>query len=94
MKVVITMDKFELLQKTAEVIKERGESYGSIVDNHTRIAKMWSVILDKYVTTEQVALCMVAVKMARLIETPDHDDSWQDILGYALVGYECADAKK
>ncbi len=46
------MDKFELLQKTAEVIKERGESYGSIVDNHTRIAKLWSVVLGKNVTTE------------------------------------------
>ena len=88
------MDKFELLQKTAEVIKERGESYGSIVENHTRIAKMWSVILDKYVTTEQVALCMIAVKQARLIETPNHVDSVQDILGYALTYYECANAKK
>ena len=88
------MDKFELLQKTAKVIKERGESYGSIVDNHTRIAKLWSVVLGKNVTTEQVALCMIAVKMARLIETPNHDDSWQDVLGYALVGYECADAKE
>ena len=88
------MNKFELLQKTAEVIKERGESYGSIVENHTRIAKMWSVILDKYVTTEQVALCMIAVKQARLMETPDHVDSVQDILGYALTYYECANAKK
>ena len=88
------MDKFELLQKTADVIKERGESYGSMVDNHTRIAKLWSVILDNYVTTEQVALCMIALKMSRLMETPNHDDSWQDILGYALVGYEWADAKK
>ena len=88
------MNKFELLQKTAEVIKERGESYGSIVENHTRIAKMWSVILDKYVTTEQVALCMIAVKQARLMETPDHVDSVQDILGYALTYYECVNAKK
>ena len=88
------MDKFELLQKTAEVIKERGENYGSIVDNHTRIAKLWSVLLDIDVTPEQVALCMIAVKQARLMETPNHTDSVQDILGYALVYHECADAKK
>jgi hypothetical protein len=94
MKAVITMDKFELLQKTADVVKERGEKYGSMLDNHIRIARLWSVLLDTEVTPEQVALCMIAVKQARLMETPDHDDSWQDILGYALVGYECADAKK
>ena len=88
------MDKFELLQKTADVVKDRGESYGSILDNHTRIARLWSVLLKIDVTPEQVALCMIAVKQARLMETPDHEDSIQDILGYALVGYECADAKK
>ena len=93
MKAVITMDKFELLQKTADVVKERGEKYGSMLDNHIRIARLWSVLLDTEVTPEQVALCMIAVKQARLMETPDHDDSWQDILGYALVGYECANEK-
>lgn len=94
MKVVITMDKLELLQKTADVVKQRGESYGSMLDNHTRIAKLWSVLLDIDVTPEQVALCMIAVKQARLMETPNHTDSVQDILGYALVYHECADAKK
>ena len=94
MKVVITMDKLELLQKTVDVVKQRGESYGSMLDNHTRIAKLWSVLLDTDVTPEQVALCMIAVKQARLMETPNHTDSVQDILGYALVYHECADAKK
>ena len=88
------MDKLELLQKTADVVKQRGESYGSMLDNHTRIAKLWSVLLDTDVTPEQVALCMIAVKQARLMETPNHTDSVQDILGYALVYHECADAKK
>ena len=65
------MDKFELLQKTADVIQDRGEDYGSIVDNHTRISRLWSVLLDTDVTPEQVALCMIAVKQARLMETPN-----------------------
>ena len=87
------MDKFELLQKTADVIQDRGQDYGSIVDNHTRISRLWSVLLDTDVTPEQVALCMIAVKQARLMETPNHADSVQDILGYALVYYECANEK-
>ena len=32
------MDKFELLQNTADVIQERGDSYGSITQCHQRIA--------------------------------------------------------
>ena len=56
---MITMDKFELLQKTADVVKDRGQDYGSILDNHTRIARLWSVLLKIEVTPEQVALCMI-----------------------------------
>ena len=88
------MDKFELLKKTADVVKDRGESYGSILDNHTRIARLWSVLLKIDVTPEQVALCMIALKQARLMETPDHTDSWQDIIGYTMTGYECVNGKK
>ena len=91
---MIIMDKFELLKKTADVVKDRGESYGSILENHTRIARLWSVLLKIDVTPEQVALCMIALKQARLMETPDHTDSWQDIIGYVMTGYECANAKE
>ena len=33
-------------------------------------------------------LAMVAVKMSRLINTPDHEDSWVDICGYGALGAE------
>ena len=49
---------------------------------------MWSVILEKEVTVAQVYQCMVAVKLCRLIETPDHADSWLDICGYGALGGE------
>jgi hypothetical protein len=91
---VITMDKFELLKKTADVVKDRGQDYGSILDNHTRISRLWSVLLNTEVTPEQVALYMIAVKQARLMETPNHEDSIQDILGYALTYHECINGKK
>jgi len=35
-----------------------------------------------------VYACMIAVKLSRLIETPDHEDSWIDICGYAALGGE------
>lgn len=61
---------------------ERQTDYGDPIDNFTRIAKMWSALLDCHVSPEQVGLCMIAVKLSR--ETHKHkDDNLTDIAGYA-----------
>jgi hypothetical protein len=38
---------------------------------------------------EQVALCLAAMKIARLSANRDHQDSWKDLAGYAATGSEC-----
>jgi hypothetical protein len=68
-----------------DLLAERGKAYGHPRPNHERIARLWSVILGVEVTPEQVALCMVQVKVSRLVQTPDHADSIDDIAGYAEV---------
>jgi hypothetical protein len=78
-----------MLQDAAKVLLSRGVNYGPIPENHERIAALWSTILGTPVTPVQVALCMIGVKMARLMETPDHQDSAVDIAGYAACLYEC-----
>ena len=40
------------------------------------------------ITAEQVAACMIGVKLARLAEDITKDDSWVDIIGYAALGSE------
>lgn len=63
---------------------DRGEDYGHPMDDFTRTGRIWSAILGlDEVTPEQVALCMIAVKISRLCNTPDHRDSIIDIAGYA-----------
>tara|TARA_E500000305_G_scaffold103078_1_gene98306 strand:+ start:625 stop:780 length:156 start_codon:yes stop_codon:yes gene_type:complete len=49
------------------------------------------VILEREVKAHEAALCMAAVKIARLIETPDHRDSWVDGCGYFAIGMECVE---
>ena len=51
---------------------------------------MWSVILNYEVSLQDVYLCMIAVKMSRLIHDSEHEDSWVDIAGYAALGGEVA----
>ena len=62
---------------------ERDELYGHPRDNLARIARIWSVILGVDVSPEEVAACMVGLKLARLAQTPNHADTWIDIAGYA-----------
>lgn len=84
----------DVIEELAQTLASRGEDYGSMYENHERIAVIWTVILGKEVTADQVALCMAGVKMARLIQSPNHNDSWLDLAGYAAVGAECADERQ
>lgn len=80
--------KAEYCQTVASTIcGQRQEDYGDAKKNFSDIAKIWSVILDKDVTEEQVCSCMIGVKLARLMKTPGHYDTLIDIGGYAGVAY-------
>ena len=85
------MNKVDALEAAIHAVEARGENYGDVRQNHQRIASLWSVVLGQDVTPEQVALCMTCLKVARLIETPAHEDSWVDIAGYGACGAEIAD---
>ena len=83
------MKREQILDQAKTLISgDRAKDYGDAYLNHKRIAELWSPILDKDITVEQVYACMIAVKLSRLIETPDHEDSWIDICGYAALGGE------
>ena len=88
------MNKEELLKAALDAVTSRGSAYGDAYTNHKRIADLWSVILDAPVRADQVAPMMVALKLARLIETPSHQDSYVDIAGYAATGSQVMSVKK
>ena len=72
-----------ILDKAKELVYgDRERDYGSASKNFENISKMWSVILDKEVSIEEVIQCMIALKQCRLINQPTHFDSWVDIAGY------------
>lgn len=68
----------------ALVSGDRQNEYGHPFDNLDRAAQIWSVILDSPVTAEQVALCMIGMKIARQVHKPK-PDTVVDIIGYALT---------
>jgi hypothetical protein len=66
------------------VYGDRAATYGHPRGDFDRVAKMWGAILNTTVTAEQVAIMMVAFKLARLSQTPTHHDSQVDTIGYML----------
>ena len=78
------------LDEAATIITgQRDTQYGGPEENFTRIAKLWSVIFGIDVTQEDVAMAMVAVKVARYASRSGFQpDTWVDIAGYAACGYE------
>lgn len=88
------MNRSECLDKAKEIINgARQENYGKPESNFSRIAIYWSIYLDHAVSATDVALMMVLMKLARLQNKPDHEDSWIDIAGYAANGAEIATNK-
>jgi len=79
----------DMLLDAARIVKERGEVYGDAATNMATTARLWSVVLGVDVTPVQCALCLVQLKVARLLVTPDHADSVLDIAGYSAVLAEC-----
>jgi hypothetical protein len=72
-----------LLQHAAGVIEHRERVYGMPTENFAAVAARWSLVLGISVTSAQVALCLIDLKLARLTRDPSHLDSIIDVAGYA-----------
>ena len=82
--------RVEALREAARIISgERNKQYGGPEENFTRTAQIWSVIMGIEFTSEDVAMMMVGLKVARYASKSGFQpDTWIDIAGYAGCGYE------
>lgn len=83
------MNRKECLDFATQIVSgERQKAYGSPEDNFRRISDLWSVYLGRPIEPHDVAAMMALMKIARLMNQPDHQDSWVDLAGYAACGCE------
>ncbi len=67
---------------------QRQQDYGDKLTNFQHIADLWNATLKfkllptAKISPEDVAICMMQVKIARLVKSPHHEDSQIDIAGY------------
>lgn len=81
----------DILQEASRLTHgDRNKNYGDPLTNHQRIASLWSVYLETEVSPAQAAIMLALVKVARLIETPDHLDSFIDGAAYFSIAGEIA----
>ena len=74
-----------LIEEANEIVNgARQKAYGHPRKNFQLTADLWSVILGIPVTPEQVALCMVQVKIARELHSAKRDNL-VDAIGYILT---------
>ena len=66
----------------------RQRDYAHPKVNFQRIANLWSIVLDVDITPEQVALCMIQVKIAREMNRHTRDNV-VDLIGYSLTLDAC-----
>lgn len=78
----------DLLDEVRLTLSDRGHIYGNASLNHRRISELWSGYFDSYISPEQVAMAMLLVKVSRLSQTSDHEDSLKDLLGYGLIYHQ------
>lgn len=98
--------KEELSAEALKIVTgARRSAYGRPEQNFQRIARLWNAhlvnvgLLDESILRDpdahgmrpgDVAAFMRLMKEARLAETPDHRDSYVDLIGYSLCGAEVA----
>lgn len=79
------MSAARFLQRVAQVLEDRGAAYGDPKVQMQAIAQRWSITLGVTVTPQQVALCMIDLKLARLAHDPHYADGPIDVIGYAAL---------
>jgi len=76
------------------VTQQRGSVYGHPSVNFDRSARLKAVVSECKDPILRNVLDMICEKISRLIQTPEHMDSWIDIAGYSRTAAMCIEASQ
>lgn len=89
------MTREETLKKALKIVTgNRNEDYGPPERNLETIADFWTTYLSARmgvpvdVKAHDVAVMNILQKVSRIVQTPEKEDTWTDIAGYAACGAE------
>lgn len=84
------MTRAQILEEAKKcVCGKREQDYGTPEDNFSTIAKLWNAYLGhEDIRSNDVAMMMALLKIARIRTGKQTDDSYVDLAGYAACGGE------
>lgn len=83
------MTRSEILQQAEQAINGQRElDYGTVEDNFSLIARLWSEYLGRSISPVDVSMMMCLLKIARIKNGGGTGDSFVDLAGYAACGGE------
>lgn len=86
------LEQFDALYAT--VTADRRDVYGDPQDTYRRVSALRAIVQECPDPQIREILGMIATKVARLIQTPEHLDSWVDVAGYARCGAMLLDGRQ
>jgi len=86
-------DAIDVLMLASSAIADRAPRYGDVTLMARRAAEISSAILEAEVSPRAVLTILLAVKLARLQESPQHLDSFVDAAAYVALIAQVAGAK-
>ena len=84
-------DREVILDLAKQIVStDRNTDYGEPEQNFEAIAGLWTAALrgNYLFSPHEVAMLMMLVKVARISTSPEVQDHWVDIAGYAACGGE------
>ena len=79
----------EWLEAAREVLDDRGIEYGHPRDNLLRIWRICRTLGIQLRDPSELALVYIATKLSRMVESPQREDSYLDLIGYAAILGKC-----
>lgn len=90
---VTAMNCNDVLSTALTTIRDRGKDYGDIKTSFKKAAIIATAQLDKAISPYDVAVIANAMKLARLSNNPNHQDSWVDSAAYTAIAAQLSSDK-
>jgi hypothetical protein len=75
----------EWIEIARDTLNDRGLEYGDPRDNLLRIYKLCCAFGIQLRDPADLALVFIATKLSRMVESPQREDSYLDLIGYAAI---------
>lgn len=89
------MKHSHITNEALKILSARGDVYGTVRENHERIARIANEITGKALLAHDIAMILLAVKLSRIAQSPDYLDSYVDAINYlSFAGEFASDASE